>query len=349
MAWVTLPWNSEWQESELRIDRVLARHLPDYSRTFIQDLLPDNDLVRVNSNIIHQARHKLGANDVLELDWDVLENKERQHIPQHLEPWHNPELDQHILFEDEDLLVLNKPVGVMVHPGAGEWRKTLVNWLLYRYGKEWNEALENHARPGIVHRLDKDTSGAIVIAKNTHSLQRLQEQIKTRQLGRVYYALTYGDWEQHYGVAGSIDCYLQRDPVLRTRFKVVSETTEARHSLSEYKVVAVDPNRRLSLLKFKLATGRTHQIRIHAEWMGCPIVADPVYHDLQRGKKRVVSVLPMDIRKLAGEHFKGQALHAWKLSLIHPKSQQKMNFYAPLPPNYDEFFKSVNWQPSLGT
>jgi 23S rRNA pseudouridine1911/1915/1917 synthase len=206
-----------------------------------------------------------------------------------------------IVFEDADLIVVDKPVGLIVHPGAGNPDRTLLNGLLAHA-----PALRNVPRAGIVHRLDKDTSGLLVVAKNLTAQARLAEQLAARTVKRTYLAVVHGEPP----ASGTIDEPIGRDPRVRTRMAVIAGGREAR---TNFKVL--EQFARTALLECRLETGRTHQIRVHLQHIKCPIVGDAVY---RRGAR-------------AGVDFPRQALHAATLELVHPRSGKSKNWSAPLP------------------
>ncbi|MGE0108918.1 MAG: RluA family pseudouridine synthase [Bdellovibrionales bacterium] len=225
-----------------------------------------------------------------------------------------------ILFEDEDLLVLNKPAGLVVHPAAGHWEGTLVNALLYHCGESLS-GIGGVARPGIVHRLDKDTSGLMVVAKNDFSHHGLTAQFTDRTLSRVYTALV---WGLPSPLAGEIEGNIGRHPRHRQKMAVLPHG--GKEALTDYKVLEVFVGGALSLVSCKLATGRTHQIRVHMAHIGHPVVGDPLYCGRQgrvkvSGKQGVIGIV---------QEFPRQALHAGEIRFQHPRTHKKMHFTAPL-------------------
>ena len=274
----------------MRMDQALAKMFPQYSRNRLQawlktgHVLVEGTRVVGSSKTIGGERIKLTpppAHDVA--------MPEAQRMP----------LD--IVFEDADLIVINKPAGLIVHPGAGNPDRTLMNALLAH-----EPALRQVPRAGIVHRLDKDTSGLLVVAKNVTAQARLAEQLASRSVKRSYLALVHGDPPAR----GTIDAQIARDTRVRTRMAVTRRGKEAR---TNYRVLERFGN--AALLECRLETGRTHQIRVHLQYIRYPIVGDPVYH---RGTRH-------------GVPFPRQALHAAELELIHPRSGKRMRWSAPLP------------------
>ncbi len=280
----------------MRLDRWLVAQRPEQSRARIQKFI-DAGYVRVNG-VTGRAKTPLRLNDAVQL-WmpppEPLPYLLAQDIP----------LD--VLFEDSDLIVLNKPAGLTVHPAPGHRDGTLVNGLLFHCPDL--PGIGGEMRPGIVHRLDKDTTGCIVVAKSQEALVKLQVQIQKRIASRQYLAVVHGVPPADEGtVVGAIG----RHPVDRKKYAVVAEET-GRHACTHWRLIE-----RLgdySLMRFKLDTGRTHQIRVHCAHIGHPIVGDATYSRCRK--------LPIALS--------GQALHAVALGLDHPITGERMQFEAPLP------------------
>jgi 23S rRNA pseudouridine1911/1915/1917 synthase len=230
-----------------------------------------------------------------------------------------------ILFEDADLVVIDKPPGLVVHPAAGHADQTLVNALLFHV--QDLSGIGGEMRPGIVHRLDKDTSGVMVIAKNDDAHRALTAAWNSERVRKEYLALVYGTPAQ---TRGRIDAPIGRDPRDRKRMAVVSG---GRHAITDYEVV--ERLRYISLLRCRLRTGRTHQIRVHLKHLGHPIVGDPIYSGPQwRG------IPDKRLQKLLAS-FHRQALHAERLTLVHPRSGETMTFVAELPEDLRELIETV--------
>ena len=278
----------------MRMDRALAQMFPQYSRSRLQAWLKSG-----------HVRVKRGAND-LQVDGStpVLGGERVELAPP---PAHDARMPRaqrmplDIVFEDRDLIVINKPVGLIVHPGAGNPDRTLMNALLAH-----QPALRQVPRAGIVHRLDKDTSGLLVVAKNLTAQARLAEQLAARSVKRTYLAVVHGDPLAR----GTIDAAIGRDTRVRTRMAVSHRGKQAR---TNYRVL--ERFGKAALLECRLDTGRTHQIRVHLQHIRHPIVGDPVY---RRGTR-------------PGIAFARQALHAAELELAHPRSGKRMHWSAPLP------------------
>jgi 23S rRNA pseudouridine1911/1915/1917 synthase len=221
-----------------------------------------------------------------------------------------------VIYEDEDIIVINKPVGMVVHPAAGNPSGTLVNALLY-HCKESLSGIGGVVRPGIVHRIDKNTSGVLLVAKNDVAHVSLSEQIASKTCKRNYYALLEGVMKNN---VGTVDTYLCRDPKCRTRYKVSS--AEGKRAVTHYRVVK--RYEKYTLCEFSLETGRTHQIRVHAKHLGHPVVGDPEYGYAKQ---------KFDLA--------GQLLHAHQITFIHPTTGEEMTFHAPLPDYFEEILQKL--------
>jgi 23S rRNA pseudouridine1911/1915/1917 synthase len=285
------------EHSGLRIDRFLALELTDFSRARLQTLIRGG-FVRLNGEA-PQPRDPVRSGDRVELTEPALEKIEAQPESIALE----------ILFEDDDLLVLNKPAGVVMHPGAGHAQHTLVNALLAHCTNL--SGIGGRERPGIVHRLDKETSGCLVVAKNDATHRDLSKQFAARTMQKIYLALVAGIPRKSTGV---IDAAIARHPVHRQRMSIARR--QGRAAKTEYRVLRTGAD--MSLLECTLHSGRTHQIRVHLHHLGHPVLGDKLY-----GGKR------------AGA-FPRQMLHAWKLAFRHPRTGEVMTFEAPVPPDFAE-------------
>ena len=280
-----------------RLDRFLAESLPGFSRSRLQTLIRDG-FVKVNGKPA-RPRDLIRGGDAIE--W---REPEITKIDAEPEP-----MDLDILFEDDDLLVVNKPAGLVVHPGAGHQQHTLVNALL-AHCKNLS-GIGGKERPGIVHRLDKETSGALVIAKNDATHRDLAKQFADRTTGKIYLALVAGTPRKSFG---SIDAPIARHPVHRKKMSVAQRAGRA--AKTEYRVLRSSAD--ASLVECTIHSGRTHQIRVHLHHLGHPVLGDKLY-----GGKR------------AG-NFPRQMLHAWKLSFRHPRIGKTMSFTAPIPRDFSK-------------
>ena len=221
-----------------------------------------------------------------------------------------------IVYEDGDLLVVNKPKGMVVHPAAGNEDGTLVNALLYHCGDSLS-GINGVIRPGIVHRIDKDTSGLLIVAKNDAAHRSLAEQIKAHSFTREYQAVVYGRIRED----GTVNAPIARHPQERKRMAVI-QSPSVREAVTHYFVVRHFSG--FTQLRLRLETGRTHQIRVHMAYIGHPVAGDPVY-----GPKKVIAPLG------------GQCLHAGLIGFVHPRTGEYMEFEAPLPPYFTDFIKTL--------
>jgi 23S rRNA pseudouridine1911/1915/1917 synthase len=278
-----------------RLDLFLVPHFPEFSRSRIQGLIKDG-FVLVNGKPAKKAGQVLEAGDAVTVHVPPPE-------PTDLQPEAIP-LD--ILFENDDVLVLNKPAGMVVHPAPGHDAGTLVNAILAHVPDL--PGIGGEIRPGVVHRLDKDTSGVLIVAKNEQALRFLQDQFRDRTTEKVYLALVDGAPPTP---TGRVEAPIGRDPAHRKQM-AIRPPGKGREAVSEYETLESFPEH--TLLAFYPHTGRTHQIRLHCAFLGCPIVGDRVY-----GRRK--PSLPLK------RHF----LHAWKLTITLPGESQPRTFEAPLP------------------
>jgi 23S rRNA pseudouridine1911/1915/1917 synthase len=287
------------EHARMRLDLFMAKSLPEFSRSRIQQLIRAG-LVRLNdaTPVSHQL---VRAGDEVELT---------QPPPEKIEI--TPEaIPLKILYEDDDLIVINKPAGLTVHPGAGHRENTVVNALLHHCPTL--SGIGGKERPGIVHRLDKETSGCLVAAKNDVAHRELSKQFTARTVEKIYFALVAGKLRKETGV---IENKIGRHPVHRQRMSVSSP--RGRAAKTEYRVL--HSSEQASLVECKLHSGRTHQIRVHLHHLGNPVLGDKIYAPrLAKG-------------------FPRQMLHAWKLGFRHPRTGEWKNFEAPLP---DDFRQAI--------
>lgn len=283
----------------VRLDKFLSTVLSDVSRSKIQQYI-DEGFILVNSKK-EKASYKLDINDEIEIADFPKEESDlvAEDIP----------LD--IVYEDDDLLVINKPCGLVVHPGAGNFEHTLANAL--KFHSDNLSSLNGDFRPGIVHRLDKDTAGLLVVAKNDAAHAFLAEQLKDHTLGRRYYALVKGVVDED---EGKIIAPIGRDK--KNRLKMAVDIRNGKDAVTNFKVI--ERFKDYTLLECILETGRTHQIRVHLEYIEHPVIGDPLYG---KGNRTL--------------YKNGQLLFAHHISFIHPKSKKKMEFDVPLP----DYFKSI--------
>ena len=283
------------RDAGLRLDRFLASELPEYSRSRIQQLI-HTGFVHLNGAST-RPRRLVRTGDEIEVSEPPVEKIETRPEPIPLD----------ILFEDDDLIVINKPAGLVVHPGAGHREHTLVNALLSHCPTL--SGIGGKERPGIVHRLDKDTSGCLVVAKNDVAHRELSRQFAERLVEKIYLALVAGKLRKQSGV---IEEKIGRHPVHRQRMSVAS--LRGRLAKTEYRVLRTGDNG--SLIECRLHSGRTHQVRVHLHHLGHPVLGDKVY-----GTR-------------SAKDFPRQMLHAWKLGFRHPRTGEWKNFEAPLPDDF---------------
>ena len=308
-----LTFRVDEENVDSRLDSYLASRIPNWSRSRLQRLI-ENDDVLVNGKT-SKASYKLRNQDEIEVEL----------VTPASEAFTPEDIPIDIVYEDESLLVVNKPAGLVVHPAASIHSGTLANALAFHFHKL--PAGSAAVRPGIVHRLDRDTSGLLVVAKTESAMEALADQFRDRTVFKSYVALVHGRVQPASGV---IDQPIARDPSNRTRMAVVRG---GRTALSLYKVR--QPFQRFTLLDVELKTGRTHQIRVHLAWLRHPVVGDETYgggrdNTIQNAKLRT------EVRKL-GRQF----LHAEKLAITHPATGKRLEFQAPLPVELEELLQGV--------
>lgn len=288
-----------------RIDSVLSLLLPDTSRSFIQKLIEDGNLT-VNGKTCTKKKYLVTAGEEIKIRIPEPEQLkiEAENIP--LE----------IVYEDDDVLVVNKPKGMVVHPAVGNYTGTLVNAVMYHCGERLS-AINGVIRPGIVHRIDKDTSGLLMIAKNDMAHESLSAQLAAHSITRRYTALVYDNLVQD---EGTVDAPIGRDHANRLRQAVTAQNSK--RAVTHWRVL--ERFGRYTLIEARLETGRTHQIRVHMAYIKHPLVGDPVY-----GPKK--QSLTQD----------GQMLHAGVLGFVHPRTGDYMEFTAPLPAYFTEILQKL--------
>ena len=294
----------ECDENAVRIDAWLAGKLEEYSRSYIQKLSQDGN-IKVNGVQV-KSNYKLKTGDIVTAQIPAAEVLQvtAEEIP----------LD--IVYEDEHLIVINKPKGMVVHPAAGNYSGTLVNALMKHCGESLSD-INGVIRPGIVHRIDKDTSGLLVVAKNNHAHEFLSKKLKTHEIKREYIALVEGII---YENAGKIDAPIGRHPVERKKMSVNLKV--GRNAITHFRVLERFPS--ATYLELKLETGRTHQIRVHMSYINHPIIGDEVYG---RKKQRFDT--------------QGQVLHARRLTFEHPVTGRLMEFETPVPEYITNLIKEL--------
>jgi 23S rRNA pseudouridine1911/1915/1917 synthase len=294
-----------------RLDTYLREKFPAASRGAIQRLIEEGHIL-VNGKRV-KPTHTPRAGEEVQVHWP--EAKPAEALPE--------EIPFEVLFEDESLLVVNKPAGLVVHPAAGHEEHTLVNALLHHCEGELS-GIGGVARPGIVHRLDKETSGCLVVAKNDETHIALSSQFASRKVEKIYHAITCGEMERD---KGDIRASIARHPSHRKRMAVSDDT--GREARTTYRVL--ERLRATTFVEAGLHTGRTHQIRVHFQFLGFPLVGDLTYG--QRQNRR--------LEELVGFAAPRVMLHAFQLAFIHPRTGKRVHFEAPLPKDFEDILKAL--------
>lgn len=296
----------------MRLDKAVSQLLPELSRSQIQKSIKDG-LLRINDDIISDSSRIVKVND--QISFDIIETNKFTHlIPADIK------LD--IIYEDDDLMVINKPKGMTVHPGAGTEQDTLVNALLHHTQNLSNIAnIQDEMRPGIVHRLDRDTSGLMVVAKNNHAHVNLAKQIETRELIRKYQAIIWGVINPH---KGEINKNIGRSRSDRTKMTILQ--FGGKHAITHYETKEIFCKGVFSLVECKLDTGRTHQIRVHLSHIGHSVIGDQTYGNNHRKTSRLKESIKDTIKQLDS-----QGLHSVYISFLHPSTNERMEFESKLP------------------
>ena len=289
--------------ANLRLDKALSILLEDVSRSKIQSHL-ENGLILVNGKK-EKSSYKLSENDIISIE----------DFPNEISDLNPEDIPLDIVYEDDDLIVVNKPKGLVVHPGAGNEEHTLANAL--KFHSENLSSLNGEFRPGIVHRIDKDTAGLLIVAKNDAAHAYLSSQLSDHTLGRKYYALVLGNIAEN---EGKIIAPIARDQKFRQKMAV--DLLRGKEAETNFKVI--ERFRDCTLVECALKTGRTHQIRVHMNYIGHPVIGDPVY-----GKgNRVI-------------YDEGQLLFAHEIHFIHPKTKKEMTFSVDLPSYFKEILEKL--------
>jgi 23S rRNA pseudouridine1911/1915/1917 synthase len=300
----------------MRFDQALARLLPEYSRSRLQDWIVQG-LVTLDG-VAASARRKVWGGEAVIV-------QPQPHPAE--QPCQAEDIALDVVYEDDSILVINKPVGLVVHPGSGNWQGTLLNALLYHAPQ-----LAGIPRAGIVHRLDKDTSGLLVVAKTLTAQTALVRQLQARSMRREYLALAWGEVER----GGTVDAPIGRHPTQRTRMAVIEGGKPAvtHYQVEErFPATSTGSGQGCTLLRCKLETGRTHQIRVHLAYIGHPLVGDGTY--LKGAQK-----CPPQMRPILSA-FPRQALHAERLGLEHPATGEWMEWQTPLPQDMRELLEKI--------
>ena len=313
------------KEHNQRVDLILSQKIHFITRTYIKKLI-ENSHLKINKKIVKTPSTKVKIND--EILINIIKKGENKVVAK--------KIDLKIIFEDNDIIVLDKPKGMVVHPGAGNFENTLVNALKFKY-KDNLSSINGKIRPGIVHRIDKNTSGLLVVAKNNFSHSNLSKQFSHHSIKRNYHCLIWGVIRPLNGRVETLICRSQKNRQLMT----VSEI-KGKKAITNYKTLKVFNIKeipKISLVECQLETGRTHQIRVHLKHKGTSILGDQQY-----GKKNI------KFKKINEDFFNilkninGQALHAQTLEFSHPIKKKWMSFKAPLP---NDFKKMLNFLSKL--
>ena len=296
---------AEEEDAGIRIDKWLAENVDGLTRSAVQKLC-ENGGITYNEKCLSK-NYKLQGGEAISIE--LPDQKHFEVKPQNI--------PLNIVYEDDDLLIVNKPKGMVVHPAPGNYDGTLVNALLYYCGNRLSN-VNGAIRPGIVHRIDKDTSGLLIVAKNNEAHNLLAEQIKVHSFTRIYNAVVYGGFTEEQG---TIDLPIGRCQTDRKKMCVTSKNS--RNAITHYRVL--ERFGTFTHLELRLETGRTHQIRVHMAYKGHPVAGDPVYGP----KKNCITTL------------NGQCLHAKTIGFIHPRTNQYMEFTSDLPDYYTSFLNSL--------
>ena len=292
-------------EAGMRLDKLLGSRLPSLTRSSLQKLIEQGCVTWNGRAAVKSCKPACGDTVTVVIPPPETMDAQPENIP----------LD--IVYEDDDLLVVNKPKGMVVHPAPGNYTGTLVNALLYHCGDSLS-GINGVIRPGIVHRIDKDTSGLLIVAKNDMAHCHLAAQIKDHSFTRVYEAVVYGSLKED---SGTVDAPIGRHPIDRKRMCVTEKNS--RNAVTHYTVLARHPG--FTHVRLQLETGRTHQIRVHMAYLGHPVAGDPVY-----GVKKVITSLG------------GQCLHARVIGFVHPRTGEYLEFTSDLPPYFQQFLKKLS-------
>ena len=313
----------EEEDIGLRLDVILAKKISSLTRSNLKKIIELRQ-VRINNFIEVSPAKKLKNNDVIEID--LLPRSEVKILPTKIK------LD--IVYEDKDILIINKPAGMVVHPGAGNYKKTLVNALIYKYKKNLSN-INGVTRPGIVHRIDKETSGLLVVAKNNKAHSNLGKQFSNHTIQRTYQALAWGVLRP---LNGKIETLIGRSKKNRQLMSVTE--ISGKNSITNYKTLKVFNIKdipKISFIECKLETGRTHQIRVHMAYKGNSLLGDQQYGKKNLKFKKINKDFESKLKIL-----NRQALHAKDLGFIHPGSKKKIEFNSKIPKDFEKILSLLN-------
>lgn len=295
------------EEDGLRLDQYIAGRCMDLSRSYIQKLIKESR-VTINKNIHTKTKTAVQESDIVNIS--LPDPKELEIKPQ--------DIPLDILYEDNDVLVVNKPKGMVVHPAPGHYEDTLVNAVLY-HCRDNLSGINGVLRPGIVHRIDKDTTGALIVCKNDKAHQKIADQLRAHTITRSYRAIVYNNFSEDEGM---INAPIGRHPTNRKKRMVTEKNSK--EAITHYKVLD-HLNHKFNYIECRLETGRTHQIRVHMSHIGHPLLGDEVYGPVNSKFK----------------NLQGQTLHAATLGFIHPTTEEYMEFSAPLPDYFEKLLKTL--------
>ena len=295
------------EEDGLRLDQYIAGRCMDLSRSYIQKLIKESR-VTINKNIQTKTKTAVQESDIVNVS--LPDPKELEIKPQ--------DIPLDILYEDNDVLVVNKPKGMVVHPAPGHYEDTLVNAVLY-HCRDNLSGINGVLRPGIVHRIDKDTTGALIVCKNDKAHQKIADQLRAHTITRSYRAIVYNNFSEDEGM---INAPIGRHPTNRKKRMVTEKNSK--EAITHYKVLDL-LNDKLIYIELRLVSGRTHQIRVHMSHIGHPLLGDEVYGPVNSKFK----------------NLQGQTLHAATIGFIHPTTEEYMEFSAPLPDYFEKLLKTL--------
>lgn len=295
------------EEDGLRLDQYIAGRCMDLSRSYIQKLIKESR-VTINKNIQTKTKTAVQESDIVNVS--LPDPKELEIKPQ--------DIPLDILYEDNDVLVVNKPKGMVVHPAPGHYEDTLVNAVLY-HCRDNLSGINGVLRPGIVHRIDKDTTGALIVCKNDKAHQKIADQLREHTITRSYRAIVYNNFSEDEGM---INAPIGRHPTNRKKRMVTEKNSK--EAITHYKVLD-HLNHKFNYIECRLETGRTHQIRVHMSHIGHPLLGDEIYGPVNSKFK----------------NLQGQTLHAATIGFIHPTTEEYMEFSAPLPDYFEKLLKTL--------
>lgn len=310
------------KQQPIRIDKFLLTKLANVSRTRIQNAVSEGEVL-VNGKVV-KSNYKINPGEMITFSLPRRHDKNDKVVPE--------DIPLDIVYEDEDVMVINKPAGLVMHPGVGNWTGTLVNGLMHYLGNTELPVREGefYDRPGLVHRIDKDTSGIIVVAKSTLAMDSLTKQFYDHTIKRKYKALIWGALDEE---KGTVDNYIGRNPANRLVNMVFPEENIGKRAITHWKVL--EDLYYVSLVECQLETGRTHQIRVHMKHLGHPLFSDARYEGDQIRKGTVFTKYKQFVQNVF-KIMPRQALHAYSLGFEHPRTKEQVYFEQELPPDFAE-------------